>query len=268
MDRARNVYFEDDGYTVSSPDLRAGPVAAQSKSVYAAHAALGLSMCDSLLQGCRAVVVEGQSDQFYLSAIKNVLIAAGRFKPTREVVFVPTSGAKAIKVSAAILGGRDDDLPIVLCDGDSAGVNLSKALKDEMYSAVPDRVLMASEFSGTQHGEVEDLFPKSFLVPILDRYLKGPDDQPFAPADAAASIVPQVKAYAAKHSITLGDGWKVEVARLVKARLAQAVTQGNGWAHSLDSWERLFARLAGHGTPELELKPVVAATGSKATAQS
>lgn len=257
LDRARNVYFEDDGYTVASPDLRAGPVAAQSKSVYAAHAALGLSMCDSLLQGCRAVVVEGQSDQFYLSAIKNVLIAAGRFKPTREVVFVPTSGAKAIKVSAAILGGRDDDLPIVLCDGDSAGVNLAKALKEEMYSAVPDRVLMASEFNGTQHGEIEDLFPKSFLAPIIDRYLRGPHDHPFVATDAAGAIIPQVKAYAAKHGITLVDGWKVDVARLVKAKLAEAVSQGSGWAHSLDSWERLFARLAGQVSPEPELKPIV-----------
>lgn len=267
LDRARNVYFEDDGYTVASPDLRAGPVAAQSKSVYAAHAALGLSMCDSLLQGCRAVVVEGQSDQFYLSAIKNVLIAAGRFKSTREVVFVGTSGAKAIKVSAAILGGWDDDLPIVLCDGDCAGVNLAKTLKDEMYSAVPDRVLMASEFNGIQHGEVEDFFPKSLLVPIIDRYLNGPAEQPFVAADASASIIPQVKAYAAKHSITLSEGWKVEVARLVKARLAQTLPTGEAWVLALDTWERLFARLAGQANGEIEVKKVVPASKSAETAR-
>lgn len=268
LDRARNVYFEDDGYTVASPDLRAGPVAAQSKSVYAAHAALGLSMCDSLLQGCRAVVVEGQSDQLYLSAIKNVLIGAGRFKPMREVVFVPTSGAKAIKVSAAILGGRDDDLPIVLCDGDSAGVNLAKALKDEMYADVPDRILLASEFSSIQHAETEDLLPKSFLVPIIDRYLNGPLDHPFRAEEAAGAIVPQVKAYAAKHGITLRDGWKVDVARLAKARLAQAVSEGNGWGNTLDLWGRLFGRLGGQATQDVELKSVADAAGSKVSVPS
>lgn len=268
LDRARNVYFEDDVYTVASPDLRAGPVAAQSKSVYAAHAALGLSMCDSLLQGCRAVVVEGQSDQLYLSAIKNVLISAGRFKPTREVVFVPTSGAKAIKVSAAILGGRDGDLPTVLCDGDSAGVNLAKALKDEMYAAVPDRVLIVSEFSSTQHGEVEDLFPKSFLSPIIDRYIRGPHDHPFVALNSAGAIIPQVKAYAAEHAIALGDGWKVDIARLVKARLAEAVLQGTGWDHALDMWERLFTRLSGNAATEFELKLAATPAGQKSASPS
>ncbi|MDU2805862.1 MAG: hypothetical protein E7C20_06120 [Veillonella sp.] len=39
-------------------------------AVYAVHAALGLSVSEELLNGCDLIVVEGQSDQFYLNTIK------------------------------------------------------------------------------------------------------------------------------------------------------------------------------------------------------
>lgn len=268
LDRARNVYVDADGLTVASPDLRAGPVAAQSKSVYAAHAALGLSMCDSLLEGCRPVVVEGRSDQFYLTAIKNLLIAEGRFKPVREIVFVATSGAKAIKVSAAILGGRDADLPLVLCDGDSAGATLAKTLKADLYADSPDRVLIASEVCGIEGAEIEDLFPKSFMVPMIDRYLRGPTESPFTAVSADTPLMPQVKAYAAEHSLNLPDGWKVDLAKLVKSRLTQSVADSSEWSDTVDSWQSLFDRLGGSVAHQVEVKPSTSPAASAAAAPS
>ena len=100
------MYVDDNGQTAVSTNLRAGQSAAQTKSIYPVHAALGLSVSDTLFQGCRPSVVEGHSDQMYLSGIKTALVGMGKLRPTRELLFVPTSGVKAIKTVAAILGGR------------------------------------------------------------------------------------------------------------------------------------------------------------------
>jgi len=262
LDRVRAVFVDDAGLTAVSTNLRAGRSAAESRSIYPVHAALGLSVSDTLFQGCRPVVVEGQSDQFYLSAIKNVLVSAGRIKPSREILFIPTSGAKAIKTVAAILGGKDNDLPVVLCDGDAAGATLAKNLKAEMYADVSGRVVMVSDVCSTTEAETEDLFPTFYIGPIIERYLRGPADAPFTATEGTGPIIPQVKAYAAKHGIPLADGWKVEVAKLAKSNLPATITTDAGWKATLDVWQALFERLMGIGLPIVEPKSngVVVAT--------
>lgn len=240
IDRVRNVYVDEKGYTVASPDLRAGAVAAQTKSVYAVHASLGLSVSDTILQGCKPIVVEGLSDQIYMSAIKNLLVRSGRISTTHELVFVPGKGARAIKAIVAILGGRDNDLPTVLCDGDPAGKEVARDLKNGFYTEVPERVMLMTDFAQIPDAEVEDLLPRSVMVQVLDRYIRGPVDQVFSPLPEAP-LVPQVKAYATKHKIELKDGWKVEVARLVKARLSNGAPADQDTKAALEVWVKLFA---------------------------
>lgn len=65
LDQVRSVYVDEHGETVASPNLRASEAdPAQTKSIYAVHAALGLATSDIILQGCQPVIVEGPSDQF------------------------------------------------------------------------------------------------------------------------------------------------------------------------------------------------------------
>lgn len=262
LDRVRAVFVDGVGNTVVSTNLRAGATAAESKSIYPVHAALGLSVSDTLFQGCRPVVVEGPSDQLYLSAMKNVLVSSGRIKPSREIVFIPTSGAKAIKTVAAILGGKDNDLPLVLCDGDGAGMTLAKSLKSEMYADVAGRVVIATDVCAVKDAEVEDLFPPAYLGPIIDRYLKGPVEEPFA-ASGGGAIIPQVKAYAGKHNIALNEGWKVELAKLVKSKLPATIATDADWKPVLDMWQLLFERLMGIGMPFVETKPTAAVADTR-----
>lgn len=247
LDRVRNVYVDETGFTVASPNLRAGQAASQTKSVYAVHASLGLSVSDTLFQGCRPVIVEGASDQLYMSALKTRLVGNGLLKSTRELLFVPAAGTKAIKAISSILSGRDEDLPAVLCDGDAAGVVLTDTLKRDMYREVPERILLASEFVSTPAAEVEDLIPRSLIVPLLDRYLKGPVEEPFSPLEDAP-LVPQVKAYALKHTLPLSDGWKVELARLVKGRLATISPTDKDILAAQVGWIKLFARFYAENT--------------------
>ena len=110
--------------------------------------------------------------------------------------------------------------------------------------------MMTTDFRAMVNGEIEDLLPRSVIVMILDRYLKGPVEQPFAPEDNAP-IVPQVKEYAVKHNIELAEGWKVEVARMVKARLAAMKPTDAAISGELAGWAKLMASLA----PEVDSRP-------------
>lgn len=242
LDRVRAVFVDDAGHTATSSDLREGPAAAKSKSVYPVHAALGLSVSDTLFQGCQPIVVEGASDQLYLSGIKNHLIGKSKLNPPRELLFVPTTGTKAIKTVASILSGTANDLPIVLCDGDAAGKELAKNLKAELYANTSNKVLLLSDFVKVANAEIEDLFPANFMSQIVDRYLKGPDDKPFTATTQAGAIIPQIKAYAVMHGIELKLGWKVDIARLVKSRMADALEKyPTEWSPMQFVWEALFA---------------------------
>lgn len=244
LDRVRAVYIKDDGTTAVSSDLRAAekqPL--QSKSIYPVHAALGITVSDTLLVGAAPIIVEGQSDQFYLSAIKTLLVASGRFSPAREFVFLPAGGVRGVKAVAAIVTGRDEALPTTLVDSDKAGKKLASDLRSGLYAGDKKRVVEIDSIVNLSAPEIEDLIPTEIMVPVLNKYLRGPDedfDQFFKPG---SSIVTQAEAYASKHGLTLPAGWKVEVARLVKVRLLKADGARVGES-ALETWQQLFAAMS------------------------
>ena len=133
LDRARKVYFDAAGTSKVTSDLRE-ETPGQRGAAYAVFAAVGLSVAESLLLGCDPVTVEGPSDQHYMTAIKNLLIAAGRLKPGRELVFPPTGGTKGARAVSSILGGRDGVLPVAFFDSDSAGREIIKSLRQNLYA--------------------------------------------------------------------------------------------------------------------------------------
>lgn len=248
LDRARKVYVGSDGTTKVTADLGAsdGDIA-QRGAAYAVHAALGLSVAESLLLGCEPIIVEGPSDQLYLTAIKSILIAAGVLKPGRELVFPPAGGAKGVKAVASILGGRDGVLPVALFDSDSAGQATSKSLRDGLYASEPGKLLGVEEFAGVSDTEVEDLIPPTLVAKELDRWQRTPDT-PFADVLRAGSpIVSQIEAWAAHWGIELKKpGWKVELAKRVKQQILKDGPAAIDPIY-LDRWSKLFAALQAAG---------------------
>lgn len=239
LDRARKVFIDVDGTSKASPDLgvRDGDPS-QKGAGYAVHAAIGLSIAESLLLGCTPVVVEGASDQHYLTAAKTLLIAAGRLKPGRELVFPPADGAKGVKAVSTILMGRDDELPIVLLDSDEAGRTFAASLRKEMYAKSPELVLEVAKFAGMDNAEIEDLIPVEIFVSVLDRWQRGAVETFAEVHDAKKAIVPQIKEWAKRNKIELQPGWKGELATLVKTKLLQLGHQKMNGA--LDTWHKLF----------------------------
>lgn len=225
LERVRSVYINDTGKTVVSPDLRAAERQKgknQPQSIYPAHAALGLSISDTLLVNCNPVLVEGESDQLYLSALKNLLISKGKISPLRELVFIPTGGVKGIKATSAILSGVNEMNPPILLDGDKPGVKTAAELKADFYAADADKIIMTTDFTDIPEGEIEDLFPKGKFAKIVARFLPRPEEADEDFDDVVEGNVPicnQIEAFAKRHNITLEKGWKVRLAASVKREI-------------------------------------------------
>ncbi|WP_394152142.1 ATP-dependent endonuclease [Loktanella salsilacus] len=245
LDRVRKVYVDSDGGTVASSNLATNKGKGADKgagAAYAVHSALNLTVAESLLLGCSPVIVEGPSDQHYLSAIKNILIAKGRINPTAELVFPPSGGAKTAKIIAAILMGRDDALPYVLLDGDAVGKQAAKALKDGLYQGTTDRVFTVDTFtSNLNDSEIEDIIPAQLLIQVLDRLERRADRDFEDFYEDGKPIVPQIKAWASQEGFDLIEDWKVQLALGVKAKLLANPDRQLDDA-LLDLWASIFEK--------------------------
>ena len=242
IDRVKVVFFDDKGDTVASSNLRAADDKLNEKSIYAVHAALGLSVSDILLQGCQPVIVEGPSDQFYLNAIKLYLIKKQKFSPNLELVFLPSGGVKGIPGVVSIVSGKDGKLPKVILDSDSIGKAAKQKLSTNLYSSNTDEILETDDFSELQGSEIEDLIPYSLLSKHLDKLFHVVENEGFENSyDKEKPIIPQIEEFAKRNSILLELGWKVSLAKYVKQQLQRKDTTIPD--EYVDKWKKLFNQI-------------------------
>ena len=241
LDRVRKVFVSADGSTKASADLRRGADdPRKSGATYAIYSALNMNVAESILYGCQPIIVEGPSDQHYLTTIKTILIAKSKITPQRELVFPPCHGASNAKAVASILSSTSEKMPTVLLDGDEAGKKMTLDLKNGLYQSCKDRIFVADKYAGFPSAEIEDLFPFDFMVDVIDRWERKADT-PFSDvAKSGSPIVPQIQAWAKSQSISLEDGWKVELSREVKKRALANPGKLDG---ALDGWKQMFSDL-------------------------
>ena len=243
IDRCRVVYVDKDGYTVASSDLRQGNDKLNEQSIYAVHAALGLSVSDILLQGCEPVIVEGPSDQIYLNMIKNYLIAHKKFSPNKEVVFVPSGGVRGVSGIVSLLGAKSE-LPYVILDSDKSGKDYLKKLQSGLYSGDTDKIIEIGSIVGKENAEIEDLIPYSLVAKFIENKLfRDCEDDAFEDEyDENNAILPQLEAFAINHGVKLEKGYKVKMAKDAKNRLiskkAPDITE-----EEVACWKKLFDKL-------------------------
>jgi energy-coupling factor transporter ATP-binding protein EcfA2 len=240
LNRARKVYVADDGTSKLSADLQfQGTEKTRRAAGYTVWSALGIAVAESFLYGCQPVIVEGPSDQHYLTAIKLHLIKLGKLKPSREMVFPPAGGAKGVKAVTAIIVAKDDKLPQVLFDGDAMGLQAIQQLKDSLYANDKEKLLCVTDFVNIPVAEIEDLMPSDMIVKGVDVVFRAAD-KPFGDIyKAGTAIVPQVESWAARNSVTLELGWKVEVAKRVKHRILDGAAIDD---NTLGVWEKVFKK--------------------------
>lgn len=240
IDRCRVVYVDKEGYTVASSDLRQGADSLNERSIYAVHAAMGLSVSDIMLQGCQNVVVEGPSDQHYLNAVKAFLIREKLIAPKQDIVFVPSGGVKGVAGIVSLLGAKAADLPYVILDSDKSGSGQKAKLQSGLYNACADRLLETDTFSQVKGSEIEDIVPFELLRKGIDRLFITIEDAQFEEVyDNSQPILPQIEAFAKAHDIELDKGWKVTLAKSAKQALKSKTKDGIEDAY-IDFWSKLF----------------------------
>jgi energy-coupling factor transporter ATP-binding protein EcfA2 len=241
LDRARKVYVGSDGSTRASADLRRGnDDPRKNGATYAIYSALNMNVAESILLGCHPVIVEGPSDQHYLTTIKALLISGKKISPKRELVFPPSHGAKNAKVVASILTGRDEILPVIIFDGDEIGRKMARDMENGLYQSAKKRILSSDKYVGFKNSEIEDLFPPEFLADVIDRWERSAE-KPFAEVvEPGKPIVPQIEEWASSQAIRLSEGWKVDLSREVKKRaLSRGIEKFE--ADVIERWAQLFS---------------------------
>lgn len=223
IDRAKVVYSDAKGLTVVSGNLRASDDKLNEKSIYAVHAALGLSVSDILLQGCQPVIVEGPSDQNYLNAIKLYLIRKQKIAPSKELVFIPSGGVRGVPGVVSIVSGKNEDLPLVVLDSDQSGVEAKKKLLSGLYKGSPERVIEIADFSDIPNCEFEDIIPISLMSRHLSRIFRDVEDEDIVDVlTKDQPVIPQIEQFAKRNGIELNKGWKVDLSRNVKQQILKA----------------------------------------------
>lgn len=220
------MYIGDSGESVVSSDLRANKKISE-KSIYPIHAAIGITVSDTLLIGCQPVLVEGVSDQIYLQQIKKYVLAEGKYKNDKEVVFIPTGGVKGMSPVVKILLGREDNLPYVIMDSDKPGKDKIKQLHNGLYAEEKEKVIPVSEFIGEGEFEIEDLMPLDELARIFAKQYRrvNSEDEFDYLYDKNAPIVNQMEAFAKNNGYTLTEGWKVDLAKEFQRNFERIVTR-------------------------------------------
>lgn len=240
IDRCRVVYVDHNGYTVASSDLRQGADALNERSIYAVHAAMGLSVSDIMLQGCQAIVVEGPSDQYYLNAIKSFLIREKIIAPKQEMIFIPSGGVKGVPGVVSIVCGKNEQLPYVLLDSDSSGSGARNKLLSGLYHDCAERILEVNSFCKIDRSEVEDLLPFALLERGINRLFMSVEDFYFADVyDNQKPIIPQIESFATQHNINLPKGWKVDISKTAKQALRTKNISIIDKTY-VDIWQKLF----------------------------
>ena len=242
IDRCRVVYYDDKGHTIVSENLREGTGDIGEKSIYAVHAALGLTVSDVLFQGSEIVIVEGISDQYYLTAIKSVLIRESKIHPKKDILFAPAGGVRGVPGITGLISTKNNDLQFIILDSDVSGITFRKKLADGLYNGFEQKILSTKDYTSIENSEIEDLIPYEFIEKsVLNLFGVRDDDDEFEP-EGNTAIIPQIENYAKEHQIKLPNGWKVNLAKAFKRQITSKKNRKIPEEY-LNEWISLFEKL-------------------------
>ncbi len=245
LERARKVFVERDGSTRVSGDLAQDEGSDTKKGAsFAVRAALNISVAEAMLTGAKPVLVRSTVEQIYLSTIKTILIASGRWQPNGDMIFAPAAGPRVMQGMAALLTGEDHSLPPVLVDGTQAGRNSARSLRASSHAGCPERVIALDEVIGIHDATIEELVDIDLLVPLVDRVERRPERVFADVVKRGFPLVPQVEAWAAADSVALQPDWRTQLALRARARLLKGGISAvdpstlDMWMHLVSQFER------------------------------
>ncbi|MFV0479461.1 MAG: ATP-dependent nuclease [Anaerorhabdus sp.] len=228
------VYFDNDGITKISDDLQINKTFAK-KSIYPINSAIGITVSDTMLIGCKPIIVEGVSDQIYLTYIKRYLMKNENFISTEELVFMPVDGTKNIKPVVSLITGNSDELPFVIIDNDVSGKEKEKSLKKNLYATEESKILNINNFmiSETEDAEIEDFMNKIEIAESFNREFRLEEEFEYDNKNKE-SIIKQIEKHCKENEYKLPQGWKVLIARRYIQRNIRIDNE------TVEKWKELF----------------------------
>ena len=237
--RARKVYVDTDGSTRASGNLlQAEGTDTHRGAGFAVRAALNMAVAEASLYGARPVLVQGQVEQRYLSLMRTLCIAAGRFLPRHDIVFAPACSAEIMQVMARLLSHENAGHPWLLLDDSPAGRQMKATLSEDAD------LLDLRDITGLAGATIEDLMPRAELAQQLDRVERRPEALFVDQSDTGHPFVVQALAWAAQEGITLAPDWR---ARLVERMQRRYLGEGRAPLddRTTDRWAAVLNRLSG-----------------------
>lgn len=152
LHRARVV--ENRGPTAGSIVTNEAGITSDPDTLFPLQAALGYDIAQNLFIGNRNILLEGTSDQIYLSVMSSYLGKLGRSSLPENVRLLPCGSATKISTFLALLGGHLD--VVVLLDGNSHPQQIDNAIAAGKLNA--SRVFSIDKFSSVPSADIEDLF--------------------------------------------------------------------------------------------------------------
>lgn len=222
LDKVKAVYTDETGLTKASNDLTKADK--EKKAIQPVNAAIGIAISQSLLVGCNIIIVEGMSDQCYLTMIKNHLVFKGKFHPKKEMVFIPVGGASNVKTVVSIVQGKNSDLPFVLLDSDKTGKQFKISLEKDFYSREKEKILEIDTFSSKTGSEIEDLIPMDLIIENFNLLFRTEEFLERSSIKETIPIIPQLEEFAKNNHLKLETGWKAELSKKVKQKFSSKVT--------------------------------------------
>ena len=234
--RTKVVYADENGKTNISDNLKIKKKVAQ-KSIYPINSAIGITISDTMLIGSKPIIVEGVSDQIYLTYIKRKLMKENAILFEKELVFMPVDGTKNIKPVVSIITGREEELPIVLLDSDMAGEEKKKSLKKILYKDEDENKLLSVKdyvHTKVEKPEIEDIMDENFIVDAVNREFHSEIEDFEFDNNSKKSIIEQIEEFAKENEITLEEGWKVKIAKRYVSK------ERNDNKDIVEKWKALF----------------------------
>ncbi|MGY6548751.1 MAG: AAA family ATPase [Roseinatronobacter sp.] len=236
--RARKVFVDLDGSTRATGDLlQAEGTDTQKGAAFAVRAALNMAVAEATMLGARPVLVQGQIEQSYLSMMKTLSIATGKFLPKHDMIFAPANSPEVIGAMARLLSSAETGHPQVLIDDSPRARHLTARIAER------DRVVPLRSFAGRDGATIEDLMPRAVMAGMLDRIERRPEVL-FVDCDKGERpFLQEAEAWAAEQGITLAADWREKLADRVQHRFL-GVGRDQVSADTLSSWTTLLERLA------------------------
>jgi len=212
LNRVRVVYKDDTNHTVISPTLRVNDDRSNEMSLYLVQSSLAQFVAEKALAGCLPIVVLNEPDQYYLSLIRNILVAKDRLNTVYDTLVFST-GANGIDAAAEAFS-EADDMPAVILPSDDEGKRIKKRMLAGGYAKCPKKIFELSDFIPRAR-KFEDLIPVE-LVELFSRlYLHEILGKGFV-YDRRKDLIGQIEGYAQLNDIELPENYRSEIAKRMK----------------------------------------------------